>query len=578
MARLRRRKPQAAANSALVDLISSDSDEFSADDLMRKRVKKDHERPSKRIKSVPAFSFGPAQPKRAKTPPPALKSATGIEPEELKELGSLSIGSENSPNPQSMSFLEKYEPRNTRDIAIHSRKLADVKRAMNAKPRLLILSGPAGCSKSTTARLVAKESGLDVIEWRNPVRDESLLTGISIVEAFDEFLLGIVMRRNNDRLAVLVEELPNVSHLATKQEFIKSLMKWVNYDLSVPMIILSITEVEMENAADSLVVERLLPRELLSHPCVQRVKFLPVNVSLITKTLRSIVVKEKAAFAKLPRREIEETIKALASSGDVRCAISSLEFWSRYHGTFLLQSRDSHFHLFHAAGRIVYGSKKDDRGEHYESNENVTQSIIDDWPDSQVLKLSVLENYTIRNIDIETASECSELLSAADTLPYPINDEVALRGVRTIMHCANIGHGYKQMRFPRDRAAIRSANERQLEIANYIAYKTHLNAIANGSCLGMTRTNAMLYDGGFEHLTAPNDSIKLWPRRVGGPIKSQTSVTATAEIEPDEESKIVFPTIDEGLAQSRSRTPGADDSLVEEIEFSNSDSDDDFDF
>lgn len=59
---------------------------------------------------------------------------------------------------------------------MHPRKVKDVEdwlgEAFNPKlakyRRILVLSGPSGSAKTTTLRILAQESEIDILEYRNP--------------------------------------------------------------------------------------------------------------------------------------------------------------------------------------------------------------------------------------------------------------------------------------------------------------------------------------------------------------------------------------------------------------------------
>ncbi|KZT21907.1 hypothetical protein NEOLEDRAFT_1098529 [Neolentinus lepideus HHB14362 ss-1] len=76
-----------------------------------------------------------------------------------------------------------YEPMDETDLAVHKRKVEDVRRwlteAFEGGPsgklrkyrRLLVLSGPAGSAKTTTMRVLSKELGFEILEWQNGVSE-----------------------------------------------------------------------------------------------------------------------------------------------------------------------------------------------------------------------------------------------------------------------------------------------------------------------------------------------------------------------------------------------------------------------
>ncbi|KAG2142475.1 Rad17 cell cycle checkpoint protein-domain-containing protein [Suillus clintonianus] len=80
-------------------------------------------------------------------------------------------------------WVDKYEPTIEADLAVHKRKVEDVRRwlseAFEGGPtgklrkyrRILVLTGPAGTAKTTTVRVLAREMGFEIVEWRNSMSE-----------------------------------------------------------------------------------------------------------------------------------------------------------------------------------------------------------------------------------------------------------------------------------------------------------------------------------------------------------------------------------------------------------------------
>lgn len=76
----------------------------------------------------------------------------------------------------SHSWISKHRPRREEQLALHPKKVRDVKEwicgqleGKTAQSRMLIATGPPGCGKSTTIQVLAAAAELDVIEWQTPV-------------------------------------------------------------------------------------------------------------------------------------------------------------------------------------------------------------------------------------------------------------------------------------------------------------------------------------------------------------------------------------------------------------------------
>jgi len=73
-------------------------------------------------------------------------------------------------------WVEKHAPRCSADLAMHKKKVEEVRHWLHQadaslqlglppSPRMLVLSGPPGAAKSTALRVVAAEMGFEICEW-----------------------------------------------------------------------------------------------------------------------------------------------------------------------------------------------------------------------------------------------------------------------------------------------------------------------------------------------------------------------------------------------------------------------------
>lgn len=85
-------------------------------------------------------------------------------------------------------WVDIYEPKTEAELAVHSRKVEDLRRWLNEAfeggpsskltryRRILVLTGPAGTAKTTTIRVLAREMGFEILEWRNAMDESSSTT------------------------------------------------------------------------------------------------------------------------------------------------------------------------------------------------------------------------------------------------------------------------------------------------------------------------------------------------------------------------------------------------------------------
>ncbi|KAL4730114.1 RFC checkpoint protein Rad17 [Fusarium chlamydosporum] len=272
-------------------------------------------------------------------------------------------------NDDSRPWSERFGPRNLEELAVHKKKVSDVRRwledvvAGRMRQRLLILKGAAGSGKTTTMRLLANDMGCELLEWRNPA-GSSGLGFVSASAQFEEFLgrggkFGALdtdapvvpssqnssqaARKSDSKRVILIEEFPNtfsrsstaltsfrntiLQYLADSTPSLSMFSKPSHQEPVTPVVmIISETHLTTTSAsADSFTAHRLLGPEILQHPGVGMIEFNAIAPSLLLKALELIVQKEarKSGRRKTPGPQV---LKRLGEIGDIRNAASSLEF------------------------------------------------------------------------------------------------------------------------------------------------------------------------------------------------------------------------------------------------------------
>ncbi|KAL7786179.1 Rad17 cell cycle checkpoint domain-containing protein [Trichoderma ceciliae] len=417
-------------------------------------------------------------------------------------------------------WSERFGPRNLDELAVHKKKAADVRRWLEdvmggrMRQRLLILKGAAGTGKTTTVRLLASDMGSEILEWKNPAGNA--VTGfVSASAQFEDFLgrggkFGALdledpepsstpassnsaaqsnnNNNNNAKKIILVEEFPNTfSRSSTAlSSFRRTILQYLasqtpplhafgqqrrTEPITPVIIVISETLLTTTSAsADSLTAHRLLGPEILRHPGVGVIEFNAIAPSLLLKALELVVQKEsrKSGRRRTPGPLV---LKRLGEIGDIRSAISSLEFlclkgdqdadWGSK-VTFTKQKkgakdaialtrgeeesleqisqREASLGIFHAVGKVVY-NKRDDVASNdpaeklpsYLSHASRSKpslvsvdSLIDETgTDTHTFISALHENYVLScegtdPMDLSTpmdyVNECVEYLSLADLL------------------------------------------------------------------------------------------------------------------------------------------------------------------
>ncbi|KAI5466343.1 Rad17 cell cycle checkpoint protein-domain-containing protein [Mariannaea sp. PMI_226] len=271
-------------------------------------------------------------------------------------------------NDETRPWSERFGPRNLDELAVHKRKVADVRKWLEAvttgrmRQRVLILKGAAGSGKTTTARLLASDMGYELLEWRNPT--DTLGLGVASASAqFGEFLgrggkfgaldtdspestapvnSNSASKQHQSKRIILIEEFPNtfsrsssalssfrntiIHYLAANTPPLSMFTPSQKDPITPVILVISETLLTTTSAsADSFTAHRLLGPEVLRHPGVGVIEFNPIAPTLLSKALELVVQKEarKSGRKKTPGPQV---LKRLGEVGDIRSAVASLEF------------------------------------------------------------------------------------------------------------------------------------------------------------------------------------------------------------------------------------------------------------
>ncbi|KAG5929469.1 hypothetical protein E4U53_002439 [Claviceps sorghi] len=430
-------------------------------------------------------------------------------------------------------WSERFGPRNLDELAVHKKKVADVRRWLDEvmtgrrRQRLLILKGAAGSGKTTTMRLLAKDMGFELLEWKNPTPTIMGTGFVSSSAQFGEFLgrggkfgmldieastdssstwtssNGAGAGTNRAERVILVEEFPNTFSQSSSalSSFRSTILQYLadlapspaNLSNMMPQptepirpVVLVITETLLTTtsaSADSLTAHRLLGPEILRHPGVAVIEFNAIAPTILAKALELVVLKEarKSGRRRTPGPQV---LKRLGDIGDIRSAVSSLEFlclkgdeesdWGakvaftklkksprdsisltkgESESLELISQREASLGIFHAVGKVVY-NKRDEAAPADDAVEDLpsylsqyarpkrsqvsVDALIDETgTDTHTFISALHENYILScestgPMDLSTpmdyVNECIEYLSESDLL-CPSRD-VFFRGGR----------------------------------------------------------------------------------------------------------------------------------------------------
>ncbi|KAL2352258.1 Rad17 cell cycle checkpoint protein-domain-containing protein [Cryomyces antarcticus] len=420
-------------------------------------------------------------------------------------------------------WTEKFGPLNLDELATHARKVRDVRTWLESVfdsgtdygKRLLLLKGDAGSGKTTTIDLLSKDLGFNIMEWKNPVdSDFSSESFVSASLQFEEFISrtgrfgGLTLvggdgnmvldgeanlagnSTSDGKKVILIEEFPNTFNRTSTvlQSFRSVILQYLAANMSsrpmsisghdavgqqvTPIVMIISETLQSANtaSADSFTAHRLLGPEILNHPAVSVIEFNAIAPTLLTKALELVVLKE-ARISGRRKTPGPQVLKRLAEVGDIRSAISSLEFlclrgddnddWGgkitfakkkkaskdmpgltkmERESLEMVTQRESSLGIFHAVGKVVYNKREEPltiapldsipqppnhlpQHRRPKASEVNVDALIDEiGTDTSTFIAALHENYVLScqsstsEETIECITDCIDALSDADLL------------------------------------------------------------------------------------------------------------------------------------------------------------------
>ncbi|XP_071437264.1 cell cycle checkpoint protein RAD17 isoform X2 [Pithys albifrons albifrons] len=323
---------------------------------------------------------------------------------------------------EELPWVERHRPATQNDLAVQKKKVEEVetwlkRHIFQRQPKqagsVLLLTGPPGCGKTATLQVLAKDLGLQVQEWTNPLsldftkedlrnmfgHDSSFHAFPTQAQAalFQDFLLRankynklqmLGESSENDKKLILIEDIPNQFYRDPSS--LHGILRRFVGTSRCPLVFIISDNFSRDNN------QRLLfPPEILEELCISTISFKPVAPTNMMKVLSRISAAEagmnRGKNHALDRAALE--LLCRGCSGDIRSAINSLQFssrrgcplekgfWSRKkrsstmkceegavskvqkkskhdtseeHEIQAIGGKDASIFLFHALGKIIY--------------------------------------------------------------------------------------------------------------------------------------------------------------------------------------------------------------------------------
>jgi len=295
-----------------------------------------------------------------------------------------------------------------------------------------VLKGPSGTGKTATISILTKAMDIDIVEWKNPLGSEYASEAFrSLSTQFEDFLErsgkfnSLTLLESTPpkaasilptplegqprrKKAILLEEFPNtfsrtstvlssfrsnvLQYLIASAPSTEGIFTQKQEDpVDVTPLIMIISETLLTTvtaSADSFTAHRLLGSDILNHPGTTMIEFNPIAPTYLLKALQLVTQKEarRSGRRKTPGPAV---LKKLGNVGDVRSAITSLEFmclrcddsgdWGgrvasvatkgakgasamtkmEQKSIEMVTQREATLDIFHAVGRVVYNKREE---------------------------------------------------------------------------------------------------------------------------------------------------------------------------------------------------------------------------
>ncbi|CAB3261398.1 unnamed protein product [Arctia plantaginis] len=235
------------------------------------------------------------------------------------------------------NWIKSFEPVTVEDLAVNNKKIQEVDEWIKSvcnknNGDMLLLTGPVGCGKTITIKVLAAKHKVRVTEWITPL-DIDIPSENGEYEykqkqslKFLDFILNAAnftsLLDDNSRKLVLVEDFPN-TFIRTPSEFTDVLHQYKFRAKSPIIFICSESHMDGKNTSANLFTPGLKEQFSIQHIMFNSVA--PTNLKSALKRVAAIINQKHKLIYNTPTTDVVDCV-VNSSVGDVRSAVLNLHF------------------------------------------------------------------------------------------------------------------------------------------------------------------------------------------------------------------------------------------------------------